>query len=161
MRLCTFSVPFSVFQLHKQLSGPSLWPPGVLGSPVPQAFNSAPKPSKLAASLSVLQVGLYDLQHKHISSRAAPPLSYPAFCLTAGVISSNNSNLLQVKCLDGLQHMHIPAGQQYQSPGEAYVEGDASSASYFLAGEILQPATLVLDECRLWPGIEVTHGPAP
>ena len=30
--------------------------------------------------------------------------------------------------------MHIPPGQQYRSPGEAYVEGDASSASYFLAG---------------------------
>ena len=36
--------------------------------------------------------------------------------------------------LDGLQHMHIPPGQTYKSPGEAYVEGDASSASYFLAG---------------------------
>lgn len=30
--------------------------------------------------------------------------------------------------------MHIPSGQTYVSPGEAYVEGDASSASYFLAG---------------------------
>jgi len=40
----------------------------------------------------------------------------------------------QVEQLDGLQHMHIPSGQQYKSPGEAYVEGDASSASYFLAG---------------------------
>ncbi len=30
--------------------------------------------------------------------------------------------------------MHIPPGQTYVSPGEAYVEGDASSASYFLAG---------------------------
>ena len=37
--------------------------------------------------------------------------------------------------MDGLQHMHIPAGQTYRSPGEAYVEGDASSASYFLAGD--------------------------
>lgn len=33
--------------------------------------------------------------------------------------------------------MHIPSGQQYKSPGEAYVEGDASSASYFLAGNDL------------------------
>ena len=37
--------------------------------------------------------------------------------------------------MDGLQHMHIPAGQTYRSPEEAYVEGDASSASYFLAGD--------------------------
>ena len=41
-----------------------------------------------------------------------------------------------------MQHMHIPAGQTYKSPGEAYVEGDASSASYFLAGEAeLSPPT--------------------
>ena len=40
----------------------------------------------------------------------------------------------QVEQLAGLQHMRVRAGQQYQSPGEAYVEGDASSASYFLAG---------------------------
>ena len=44
--------------------------------------------------------------------------------------------VMQVNQLDGLQHMHIPSGQRYQSPGEAYVEGDASSASYFLAGEL-------------------------
>ena len=42
---------------------------------------------------------------------------------------------MQVERLDGLQHMHIPPGQTYKSPGEAYVEGDASSASYFLAGK--------------------------
>ena len=45
--------------------------------------------------------------------------------------------MVQVNQLDGLQHMHIPSGQQYKSPGEAYVEGDASSASYFLAGKDL------------------------
>jgi hypothetical protein len=32
-----------------------------------------------------------------------------------------------VNQLDGLQHMHIPSGQTYKSPGMAYVEGDASS----------------------------------
>ena len=47
---------------------------------------------------------------------------------------------LQVERLDGLQLMHIPSGQTYESPGEAYVEGDASSASYFLAG--MHPVTL-------------------
>lgn len=34
---------------------------------------------------------------------------------------------------DGWQRFHIPAHAQYQSPQEIYVEGDASSASYFLA----------------------------
>ncbi len=34
---------------------------------------------------------------------------------------------------DGWQSFTIPAGARYQSPGEVFVEGDASSASYFLA----------------------------
>jgi len=34
---------------------------------------------------------------------------------------------------DGWQAFTIPAGQHYASPGEIHVEGDASSASYFLA----------------------------
>jgi 3-phosphoshikimate 1-carboxyvinyltransferase len=34
---------------------------------------------------------------------------------------------------DGWQSFTVGAGQQYRSPGEIYVEGDASSASYFLA----------------------------
>ncbi len=34
---------------------------------------------------------------------------------------------------EGWQRFTIPAGSQYQSPGEIYVEGDASSASYFIA----------------------------
>ena len=34
---------------------------------------------------------------------------------------------------EGWQHFTIPAGSQYQSPGEIHVEGDASSASYFIA----------------------------
>jgi len=34
---------------------------------------------------------------------------------------------------DGWKSFTVPAGQQYQSPGTIHVEGDASSASYFLA----------------------------
>ncbi len=34
---------------------------------------------------------------------------------------------------DGWQHFSVPALARYQSPGEIYVEGDAASASYFLA----------------------------
>jgi len=33
----------------------------------------------------------------------------------------------------GMQRFHISAGQRYRSPGVLHVEGDASSASYFLA----------------------------
>ena len=42
---------------------------------------------------------------------------------------------VQVEQVQGLQHMRVASGQHYRSPGEAYVEGDASSASYFLAGQ--------------------------
>ena len=36
--------------------------------------------------------------------------------------------------VDGLQKLQIPGNQKYVSPGSVFVEGDASSASYFLAG---------------------------
>lgn len=38
---------------------------------------------------------------------------------------------------DGWQRFHILADAHYRSPGELYVEGDASSASYFIAAGIL------------------------
>lgn len=38
---------------------------------------------------------------------------------------------------NGWQAFTIPAAARYQSPGEIYVEGDASSASYFIAAGIL------------------------
>lgn len=42
---------------------------------------------------------------------------------------------------EGWQRFTIPAGSQYQSPGEIHVEGDASSASYFIAlGTIAESA---------------------
>ena len=42
----------------------------------------------------------------------------------------------------GWQRFTIPAGSQYQSPGDIHVEGDASSASYFIAlGAIAASAT--------------------
>ncbi len=43
---------------------------------------------------------------------------------------------------DGWQRFTIPAGSRYRSPGEIHVEGDASSASYFIAlGAIAAGAT--------------------
>lgn len=54
---------------------------------------------------------------------------------------------VKVDRLDGLQHMRIPSGQTYVSPGEAYVEGDASSASYFLAGATITGGTITVEGC--------------
>ncbi len=42
---------------------------------------------------------------------------------------------------DGWQRFTIPAGSRYQSPGRIAVEGDASSASYFIALGAIAPAT--------------------
>jgi len=42
---------------------------------------------------------------------------------------------------EGWERFTIPAGSRYQSPGEIHVEGDASSASYFIAlGAIAAPS---------------------
>jgi len=42
---------------------------------------------------------------------------------------------------DGWSSFTIPASARYQSPGEIYVEGDASSASYFLAAGAISGLT--------------------
>ncbi|WP_180681981.1 bifunctional 3-phosphoshikimate 1-carboxyvinyltransferase/cytidylate kinase [Tepidicella baoligensis] len=42
---------------------------------------------------------------------------------------------------EGWQRFTIPAGSRYRSPGDVHVEGDASSASYFIALGAIAPAT--------------------
>ncbi|KAG8391652.1 hypothetical protein BUALT_Bualt01G0209600 [Buddleja alternifolia] len=41
----------------------------------------------------------------------------------------------------------VRGGQKYKSPGNAYVEGDASSASYFLAGAAVTGGTITVEGC--------------
>jgi 3-phosphoshikimate 1-carboxyvinyltransferase len=48
---------------------------------------------------------------------------------------------------EGWQRFTIPAGSRYQSPGDIYVEADASSASYFIALGAL--ATGTMDSIRI------------
>lgn len=48
---------------------------------------------------------------------------------------------------DDWQYFKVPAGQMYKSPGEVYVEGDASSASYFLAGATITGGTVTVEGC--------------
>lgn len=43
----------------------------------------------------------------------------------------------------------IKRGQSYQSPGEIFVEGDASSASYFLAGGAITGGPVTVNGCGL------------
>ena len=44
-------------------------------------------------------------------------------------------------------HFRVPAGQKYISPGVSFVEGDASSASYFLAGAAITGGTVRVEGC--------------
>ncbi|XP_024362943.1 3-phosphoshikimate 1-carboxyvinyltransferase 2 [Physcomitrium patens] len=48
---------------------------------------------------------------------------------------------------DGWERFSIKGGQTYKSPGSAYVEGDASSASYFLAGAAVTGGTITVEGC--------------
>ncbi|RYQ90561.1 3-phosphoshikimate 1-carboxyvinyltransferase 2-like [Arachis hypogaea] len=41
----------------------------------------------------------------------------------------------------------VHGGQKYKSPGNAFVEGDASSASYFLAGAAVTGRTITVVGC--------------
>ncbi|KAL2658451.1 hypothetical protein GLYMA_03G027400v4 [Glycine max] len=41
----------------------------------------------------------------------------------------------------------VHGGQKYKSPGNAFVEGDASSASYFLAGAAVTGGTITVNGC--------------
>ena len=54
---------------------------------------------------------------------------------------------VKVERVNGLQHLKIPPNQTYKSPGMAYVEGDASSASYFLAGATMTGGKITVEGC--------------
>ncbi|GAB2296131.1 3-phosphoshikimate 1-carboxyvinyltransferase 2 [Dionaea muscipula] len=43
----------------------------------------------------------------------------------------------------------VRGGQKYKSPGHAFVEGDASSASYFLAGAAVMGGTVTVEGCGI------------
>lgn len=48
---------------------------------------------------------------------------------------------------DGLQHTYVPANQCHTSPGTLFVEGDASSTSYFVAGATITGGTVTVEGC--------------
>ncbi|XP_078448047.1 RNA 3'-terminal phosphate cyclase/enolpyruvate transferase, alpha/beta [Wolffia australiana] len=50
---------------------------------------------------------------------------------------------------DSWDRFLVKGGQKYKSPGNAYVEGDASSASYFLAGAAVTGGTVTVEGCGL------------
>jgi 3-phosphoshikimate 1-carboxyvinyltransferase len=54
---------------------------------------------------------------------------------------------ISVEHNDSWDRFLIRGGQKYKSPGNAYVEGDASSASYFLAGAAVTGGTVTVEGC--------------
>ncbi|KAI3495035.1 hypothetical protein L1887_37156 [Cichorium endivia] len=54
---------------------------------------------------------------------------------------------VSVEHTDSWDRFFVRGGQKYKSPGNAYVEGDASSASYFLAGAAITGGTITVEGC--------------
>ncbi|PWA77055.1 5-enolpyruvylshikimate-3-phosphate synthase [Artemisia annua] len=54
---------------------------------------------------------------------------------------------VSVEHSDSWDRFLIRGGQKYKSPGNAYVEGDTSSASYFLAGAAITGGTVTVEGC--------------
>ncbi|KAK9147919.1 hypothetical protein Scep_006676 [Stephania cephalantha] len=54
---------------------------------------------------------------------------------------------VSVEHSDNWDRFLVKGGQKYKSPGKAYVEGDASSASYFLAGAAVTGGTVTVEGC--------------
>ncbi|CAI9786010.1 unnamed protein product [Fraxinus pennsylvanica] len=54
---------------------------------------------------------------------------------------------VSVEHSDSWDRFLVRGGQKYISPGNAYVEGDASSASYFLAGAAVTGGTISVEGC--------------
>lgn len=48
---------------------------------------------------------------------------------------------------DSWDRFWVRGGQKYKTPGKAFVEGDASSASYFLAGAAITGGTVTVEGC--------------
>ena len=68
-------------------------------------------------------------------------ISKPYIAITLGMLQRFGVQVQQ----EGWQRFVIPAGSRYQSPGTIHVEGDASSASYFIALGAIAPATASTD----------------
>jgi len=67
-------------------------------------------------------------------------VSKPYIEITLDLMSKFGVNVTH----ENLQNFTIKAGQQYKSPVDVYVEGDASSASYFLAAAAIKGGTITV-----------------
>ncbi len=74
-------------------------------------------------------------------------ISAPYVALTIGLMKKFGVNVEVLGELDGAPSFYVAASEKYSSPGSILVEGDASSASYFLAGAAITGGTVTVRGC--------------
>jgi 3-phosphoshikimate 1-carboxyvinyltransferase len=74
-------------------------------------------------------------------------ISAPYVSLTIGLMKKFGVNVQIEGDMDGTPSFHIPSTEKYVSPGSILVEGDASSASYFIAGAAITGGTITVRGC--------------
>ena len=84
--------------------------------------------------LTALLMALPLVAHQDVSIEVVGELiSKPYIDITLKLLSRFGIEVKRPPGADSWQRFTIPAGSQYRSPGDIHVEGDASSASYFIA----------------------------
>ena len=74
-------------------------------------------------------------------------ISAPYVALTIGLMKKFGVNVEIVGDMDGTPSFKIAESEKYTSPGSILVEGDASSASYFIAGAAITGGTVTVRGC--------------
>jgi 3-phosphoshikimate 1-carboxyvinyltransferase len=74
-------------------------------------------------------------------------ISAPYVALTIGLMKKFGVTVNIEGDMNGTPAFHISAEQKYTSPGKILVEGDASSASYFVAGAAITGGTVTVRGC--------------
>lgn len=74
-------------------------------------------------------------------------ISAPYVALTIGLMSKFGVNVQVIGDMEGTPSFFIPTDAKYKSPGKILVEGDASSASYFMAGAAITGGTVTVRGC--------------
>jgi len=74
-------------------------------------------------------------------------ISAPYVALTIGLMKKFGVTVQIEGDMEGTPSFHIPATEKYVSPESILVEGDASSASYFIAGAAITGGTVTVRGC--------------
>ncbi len=118
------------------------YPPIHIGSFSPSAQNSIPIKGSVSSQFLTALLMALPLTGKACEIRVEGTLiSKPYIAITLNLMKKFGIDVIN----KDFQQFIIPAGCAYQSPAQITVEGDASSASYFLAAGVLsgQPVRVI------------------